>query len=94
MDSTPSTSFQRLIVTPPPSKPASFWGKSAPAWGKIIPVLQKHLPAPPSHAYDTWITFIAPGLPFHLPFSLTPAQAQALSADLKKVNCQVRIVAE
>jgi hypothetical protein len=87
VDSDSPNALRRLIVTPPPAK-------SGPGWGKIIPVLQEHLPAPSSSAYDTYITLISPGLPFHLPFSFSPVQAEALSAALAKVGCQVRIVPE
>jgi len=87
VDSFSSVTLHRLIVTPPQ-------GKSGPGWSKIIPVLQEHLPAPSSSAYDTYITLISPGLPFHLPFSFEPTQAEALRAALTKVGCQVRIVPE
>ena len=81
-----TSNLVRLIITAPTNTSFSSYRV------KVEGVFIKFLPGPKN--YDAYQTFIATGLPFHLPLSFSRDEAQALAAALIKVDCTVRIVPE
>ncbi len=79
------TNFVRLIITAPNQSFMPFWHKAEGVFLRFLPGWKN---------YDAYATSLATGLPFHLPLSFQPDEAEALAGALRALNCTVRILPE